>query len=747
VSGSGHEAAGPDPAGSGQPATDLAQALQQAVAFHQQGRLDAAERLYRTVLAAQPGQFDALHFLGILRAQQGDGAEAVRLISRALDRRPDSADAHSNLGNVYQQLGRHADAIASYERALTIRPDFADALYNRGNALRAAGRRDEALASYERALALAPAHARALANLGNLLQELNRFEDALASYERALALRPDDAEAHNGRGAALYRLNRHEEALASCERALALQPDHVAAHCNRGNILQALGRRDEAPACYERALALRPDDPDALHGLAGALLGLNRHEEAARAYARLLEAAPDYPFARGRLLYARLQSCDWDGLADLVAAIGEDVRAGRLSAEPFGHQAVCHSVRELKRCAELYAAHHCPPALPALWNGERYSNARIRIGYVSGEFRHQATSILMVELFERHDRGRFELFAFDNGWDDGSGIRERINRAFDEIVDIGRLGDRAAAMAIRQRRIDILVNLNGYFGAARQGVFALRPCPIQVNYLGFPGTLGAPYMDYLVADRHVIPPQDREAYTEQVVYLPECYQPNDSRRRIAERAPTRAEAGLPEGAFVFCCFNNSYKILPQVFEVWMRLLARLPGAVLWLLEDNAAAARNLQREAAARGVAPARLVFAARARLDEHLARHRLADLFLDTLPYTAHTTGSDALWAGLPLLTCEGATFPARVAASLLRAAGLPELVTRSLEEYEALALRLATEPARLAALRAQLARNRASCALFDAARRCRHLEAAYLAMWQRQQRGELPAAFAVDP
>ncbi|MGH9579284.1 MAG: hypothetical protein ACRD3R_17735, partial [Terriglobales bacterium] len=318
---------------------------------------------------------------------------------------------------------------------------------------------------------------------------------------------------------------------------------------------------------------------------------------------------------------------------------------------------------------------------------------------------------------------------------------------FDEMVDITRLGDGEAAAAIKRRKIDILVNLNGYFGRPRQGVFGLRACPVQVNYLGFPGTIGAGYIDYIIADSQVIPPEQKAFYTEKVVYLPDTYQVNDSRRRIAERMPTRAEAGLPDSGFVFCCFNNNYKITPDMFDIWMRLLNKVPGSVLWLLEDNAAASRNLRREAEARGVASERLVFAKVIRLDEHLARHRLADLFLDTLPYNAHTTGSDALWAGLPLLTCQGTTFPGRVAASLLKAVGVPELITSSREEYEALALALATHPAQSAEIRAKLARNRTTHPLFDTDRFRRHIEAAYLAMWERAERGEPPASFAVQP
>jgi protein O-GlcNAc transferase len=433
-------------------------------------------------------------------------------------------------------------------------------------------------------------------------------------------------------------------------------------------------------------------------------------------------------------------------LASIVDAVRDDVRAGRKSGEPFGYQGVSDSLQDLRRCAEILAAERFPPS-SAMFSDSRYENAKIRIGYLAGEFRQQATAVLMTGLFELHDRTRFETVAFDNGWDDGSELRGRIEKAFDEMVDISRLSDYEAATMIRQKRIDILVNLNGYFGHGRQGVFSHRAAPIQVNYLGFPGTLGADYIDYIVADRHVLPPEHEAFYTEKVVRLPDSYQANDSKRRIAERTPTRAELNLPDRGFVFCCFNNNYKVTPQMFDVWMRLLRNAPGSVLWLLEDNPEASRNLRREAERRAVAAQRLVFAPRVKLDEHLARHRLADLFLDTLPYNAHTTASDALWAGLPVLTCMGSAFAGRVASSLLHAIGLPELITHRVEDYEALALKLAATPDLLQDLRTRLAQNRTVFPLFDTDRFRRHIESAYLQMWERYQREQPPEGFDVQP
>lgn len=704
-----------------------------------------AALLCERLLEINPHDETALVNLGSCQLKQGAAGDALRSCEKALRFKPEYPEALNNLGSALLELKRPREALESCDHALALKPGYAEAHNNRGNILLALDRPEEALASYERALALVPNYVEALYNRGTGLLELRRPQEALESLDRALAMDPDYHDALYNRGHALRELKRLEEALASYDRAIQIKPDHADAFLGRGNILRDLKRPEEALASYDRALLLKPDNRHALYNRASTLRDSKRFEDAVQTYARLLELAPDYDFARGDLLLAKMACCDWNGLTKLVESIEKDIQAGKRSAEPFGYQAISRSPRNLKRCAEIYAAANYPRSSIRLWNGEKYRNTRIRIGYLSGEFRNQATSILMAELFELHDRKRFELIAFDNGWDDASEVRVRLNRAFDAIVDISRLGDLEAAETIRRRQIDILVDLNGYFGYARQGIFSLKPSPVQVNYLGFPGTSGADYMDYIIADRHVIPPEHEIFYTERVVYLPHTYQVNDSKRRIAERVPTRAEVKLPESGIVFCCFNNNYKITPDMFDIWMRLLKNVPDSVLWLLEDNVAATRNLRREATARGVAPARLIFAPRIKLEDHLARHKQADLFLDTLPYNAHTTASDTLWAGLPLLTCRGTTFPGRVATSLLNAVGLPETIACSLEEYEARALELATRPAMLAEIRGKLARNGQTHPLFNTDRFRRHIEAAYVTMWERAQRAEPPVSFVV--
>jgi predicted O-linked N-acetylglucosamine transferase (SPINDLY family) len=398
-------------------------------------------------------------------------------------------------------------------------------------------------------------------------------------------------------------------------------------------------------------------------------------------------------------------------------------------------------------CAENYCRHLVPVTPAPLVDAAPYPHEKIRIAYLSADFQHHATAILMAELFERHDRERFELHALSFGEDDGTGWRERLVKAFDHFHDVRLLTDEASADLLRSLEIDIAIDLKGYTALARPEILSWRPAPVQVNYLGYPGTMGAAFIDYVVGDRIVTPSAHEPFYAEKIVQLPDCYQANDSTRRIADQAPTRAEAGLPEGGFVFCSFNIQRKLSAPVFAVWMRLLAAVPGSVLWLMVNNEGARAKLRQAAEASGIAVERIVFADRTGLESHLARHRLADLFLDTLPYNSHTTASDALWAGLPLVTCMGKAFPARVAASLLEAVGLPELITQTLEEYEALALALARDPERLAGLRQKLGTNRLVQPLFDTGRFCRHFEAALITMHQIAQNGEAPRAFAVQP
>ncbi|HVW75948.1 MAG TPA: tetratricopeptide repeat protein [Rhizomicrobium sp.] len=720
--------------------------IQQALDLHRQGRLDQAAALYAQILEQEPGNFGALQFLGVLRGQQGRYVEAVRLIESALKLQPQDFGVLANYGQTLMAAGRLQEALEACDQALAIRPDFFEAHYNKAMALFQLKRFAEAVLSFDHALALRPVDAQALNSRGAALWHLGQKAEARASYDRILAARPDHAEALLNRAFLLQELGDPQGALADYDKVLAIAPTNARAWNGRGAVLHALDRNNAALADFEKALELEPAFADALANRATIRWVSSRDQEAAVADLKAaLAANPDQPYARGELLHLKMYGADWDDFETEKTLIDSGVRQGQRVVRPFVYQALSSSPADLQSCSRIFTAQFFPPAgQPPSFH---HAHARIRIGYVSGEFREQATAYLMAGLYELHDRGKFEVIAIDNGGGDGSAMRRRLEAAFDRLLNIKQMTDAQAADRIRSEEIDILVNLNGYFGAPRMGVFARRAAPIQVNYLGFPATLGASYMDYILADRIVIPEQDRRFYDEQVVWLPHSYQVNDRKRAIAAQTPDRAALGLPETGFVFCNFNQSYKITPDVFTCWMRVLKSVEASVLWLLSAQPPFQANLRREAERQGIAPDRLIFAPSLPPDQHLARLKQADLFLDSLPYNAHTTASDALWAGVPLITCLGTSFPGRVAASLLNAIGLPDLVTRSMADYETLAVRLARDSQALRSIRRKLADNRLAAPLFDTDLFRKSLEAAYTTMWRRWTNGEPARGFAVDP
>ena len=741
------------------------------------GRHAEAIASYDRAIAKDAGYAEGHYNRAVALAEMGRTEDAVGSYDKAIALRPAFPAALTNRGNVLRNLQRHDEALASYAQALAADPSNAGALYNQGVALVDLGRLEEALASYNGALALRPGFVAALTNRANILRSLGRRAEGLADYDAALAAEPRNPENHFNRAVALSELGRFDQAFAAYATALEIKPDYIDAYYNRGLLLQDLQRWEESIRNYDKVLTLNPNFTEAHNNRGVILLTFDKLDESLKAFDRALainanyaeayfnrsrarwvkkpgdpdairdlERAlalnPDYEYARGDLLHLRMLIGDWDSFAREVATLNEAVRANKLAVRPFVYQAISESPADLQACSVAHAARYFP-ALPA--EPHVAEDGKIRVGYLSADFREQATSYLTAGLYECHDRDKFEIIAFDNSGDDGSAMRKRLNKAFDKIVNISVLSDAAAAASVRAEGIDILVNLNGYFGDPRMGVFSRRAAPIQVNYLGFPATLGADYMDYIVADRIVIPEAEQRYYTEKVVYLPDSYQVNDSKREIDSTAPSRADEGLPENAFVFCNFNQSYKLTPPTFAAWMKILGEVDNSVLWILQHIPALANNLRREAARYGINSDRLVFAKHAPIGKHLARLALADLFLDGRPYNAHTTASDALWAGLPLLTCRGTAFPGRVAASVLTAAGLPELVTETADEYRAMALKLARDKDLLASIRTKLAANRATCALFDTDRFRRNLESAYETMMATWRADRAPAGFSV--
>lgn len=764
------------------------QLLDQAAQWHRAGDRARAEEIYRQVLARDPNHPDALQLLGVIALDQGRHDEAEKLIRQALRQAPGSAALHTNLGNVHQARGRLEEAIRCYEAALThdgeyalaylnlaiahhrqsrlaaaigyyrfalaLDPNSTTAHFNLADACQRLGDLNGAIGHYRAAIAQCPQHVDAHLNLGNVLRDSGDGEQALACYQTALRLDPQHAVAHNHIGLIHAQRGELPEAIRCYRRALELKPTFAGTQNNLGNALKALREHEEACTCYRRAIELKPDFAEAYNNLAATLKEQGKLNEAIANYQQAIHCRKNYPSAHTGLTLTLLETCDWSGhnqrvkklqrITERALGLGKPSPVNAFSALslPFP--------QTLKRAiAQNYAQtvdEGMRPLRSRLRRNRGRADGRIRIGYASPNFRNHPTSHLMVRLFELHDRERFEIFTYTWSSDDGSEYRRRIAQHSDHFVDVSGESFFETAQRIADDGIDILVDRAGFTRDCRAEIFALRPAPVQVNYIGFPGTLGANFIDYIITDPVVTPPELEHQLTEKAVLLPGCYLVTDPKPPRAPSAPSRAECGLPEDGFVYCCFNTSYKIDPEIFDVWARILQHVPDSVLWLMRSSREAERNLRREAEARGVAAQRLVFADKLSKDRHLARHHHASLFLDTPLYNAHTTAVDTLWAGVPLVTVPGQTFASRVAASTLQAIGVPELIARDLQQYEEIAVTLGHSPTRLADIKDMLAATRATYPLFDAERYCRNLEAAYLRMWEIHAAGGDPQRIVVS-
>jgi predicted O-linked N-acetylglucosamine transferase (SPINDLY family) len=656
----------------------------------------------------------------------GDLARAEALYDRLLAVSSGNPQVSYMLGGLRNAQGRHAEALILLETARAARPDFPPILLHMGDALQALRRFGEALAHYDAALKLRPDYPEALNDRANTLSELAREDEALAGFDGALRLRPTDPVFHYNRGRLLLRIGRHAEAVAGLERAIALQPDFAKALDSRANALMSLNRMAEARQDFDRAVALAPDDIDMRMNRAGLLLQTGGFAEAMADLDHVARLAPEHPPLLGQAAVAALYECDWARQAQLRPRLAAAIAAEKPGLNPWVLTAYGFDGAPLLRAARTMMRDTVDDKPGPLWTGERYDHSRIRVAYLSADFGVHPVGVQIVQLLERHDRARFEIIALSGSADDGSDIRARIRAACDQFHEMETATVSAIARKLRELEVDVVVDLHGYTFGNRFAALAWRAAPVQATWLGYPGTTGADFIDYVIGDRFVTPPEHQTFYSETIHPLPACFFPMDANRAIAA-VPSRASEGLPESGLVFCCFNRNWKITSETFTVWMRLLQQTPGSVLWLRHYTSASEARLRGTAKAQGVDPARLVFAGKVGAETHLARHRLADLFLDTLPYGAHATAADALLAGLPVLTQLGGSYAGRVGASLLTACGLSELIARDAADYERLALELARDPARLRALREKLSANRATAPLFDMASMARDLETAY--------------------
>ncbi len=668
--------------------------------------------------------------------------EALAYYDKAIQLNSNYAEAWFNKGVTLNNLKRHDEALAHFDHAIQLNPEYAEAWSGKGVALSNLERHDEALAHYDRAIQLIPEYDEAWLNKGITLSDLKRHDEALAHYDHAIHLNSDYAEAWLNKGATLNVLKRHNEALAHYDRSIQLKPDYAEAWSGKGVTLTDLNRLDQALAHYDRALQLNSDYAEAWSNKGNALVDLKRFDEALVCFDKALDINPDLSFVYGTRLHAKMHICDWKNIESECVTLYEKIQRGELVTPPFPVLGLTDAVELQVAASKRWIGDKYPENFNLGAIPKRSKRHKIRLAYLSADFREHPSGYNFVGLFENLDKSRFETIAISLSAAQPSEFRARLVRAFDQFIDATDKSDREVATLMRDLEIDIAVDIMGPTQNERIGVFALRAAPIQVNQFGW--SSATPYMDYLISDRITFPVAYRQLYSEKFACLPHTWFPTDDKRPIAARTPSRTEAGLPESGVVFCLFNASYKITPDVFSIWMRILKETgasAASVLWLRENNPNMTSNLRLEAQRHGINPDRLIFAPPIKLmEDHLARLRLADLFLDTFPFTAQSTSIDALWAGLPVLTRMGQSPLSRLAGSILQAMGLPELVTTSVEEYEKLAIELATQPERLTQIKQKLAQNRSSMPLFNTALYTRHIEEAYTQMYERYHSGLAP-------
>jgi protein O-GlcNAc transferase len=713
--------------------------LQEAIHNIKKNNFVDAKILFLKILDIEPLNFDVLNIIGAITGAENNHAEALIFFKKAQKIKPGDNLVNFNLAKALSETGNNLEAIKYYKIAIRLDKNHFGSWLNFGRSLDQLKRYDEALSHYDQAIKLKPDFAEAYYNKGNTFKNLKRYDEALSHYDQAIKLKPDFVQAYNNKGNIFKDLKRYDEALSHYDQAIKLKPDYAEAYNNKGNIFKDLMRYEDALSHYDQAIKLKPDFAKAYNNKGNVFKDLARYDEALSHYDQAIKLEPVHEYLFGMSLHTKMFMCDWQNFEFNVKSLSLQINENKKSSICLPFLALIDSPSIQRKSSEIWVNDKYPfnsSFGPILKSRHR---DKIKVGYYSADFREHASAHLLAELFELHDKNHFELFGFYFGPPDSSKMNKRVSSAFNQFIDVRLKRDKDIALMSREIGIDIAIDLAGFTGLARTDIFAYRAAPIQVNYLGYPGTMGAEYIDYIIADPTLIPSKNQQYYSEKIVYLPNSYQVNDRKRVIADKVFTREELDLPKKGFVFCCFNNIYKITPSTFDGWVRILKAVNGSILWLVEDNPIAILNLRKEAQFRGLDPNRLVFAKKINPSQHLARHCVADLFIDTLPYNAHTTASDALWAGLPVLTCMGESFASRVAASLLNAIELPELITTTQEQYEATAIELANNPEKLKAIKYKLERNRLTTALFDTPRFTKHIQAAYRQMYEAYQ-ADLP-------
>jgi predicted O-linked N-acetylglucosamine transferase (SPINDLY family) len=704
-----------------------------------------SEKILKEIVLCDPKNTKANELLAYALGNQGDTEASFEYLNLACSQNNCSPEALYYLGSMLLDKGSNNQAIDIFKQSISKAGEYFEALHDLGTAYARIGNINEALMYYEKCLKIRTNSHQLYFNIGRILDSLHRHEEAIDHYDRALQLSPNYAEAWLNKGINLADLNRYKEAINHYCKALEIKPNYAEAWYNKGNALKDLGRFKDSITCYENAIKYKPNFSEAWFNKGNAFKELKLFQDAISDFKQTLILEPSTIWAFGEFIHLKMQTCSWDNFNKNLNKIIDDINQNKKVIEPFALHSLIDDPLLQKKCAEIYSKENYQINFEDYLITKNYNNKKIKIAYFSADFRNHPVSFLTAELFELHDKGLIELIGFSFGPDDKSDIRTRIYNSFDQFIDVSNISDFEVVKLGREINIDIAIDLGGFTSKNRAGIFAFRVAPIQVVYLGFLGTMGSTFMDYIIADNVLIPENFQQFYSEKIIYLP-SYQANDRKRLISEKKFTRDEFGLPKDGFVFCCFNNNYKILPSTFDSWMRILKAVDNSVLFLYAENNISKNNLINEALIRGVSSHRLIFCGHLSIDDYRARYQVCDLFLDTYPYNAGTTASDALWSGLPVITLMGNSFPSRMAASLLNAVGLKNLITTSHNDYTELAIKLATTPQILADIRKTLIKNRDSLPLFDTTNFVKNLELAYQKVYYCHKSGGKPENIYID-
>ena len=707
---------------------DLHNLINEALQLHEKGKIQDAIRLYLKILENKKNDSQLLFLLGTAYIQIGNTNLGIEQLKKSIFLKPENLFAHSNLGNAFKDLKRYEDAIASYNKAIEIDINYAEIHNNKGNALKSLERYDEAIESYDKAIKIKSDYAFAYNNKGNALKNLERYDEAIESYDKAIKINPNYIEAHHNKGNILKDLKRFDESISSYDKAIEINPDYYFSFNNRGIIFQHLNHFEKALASYDKAIEINPDYPETYNNKGNILKELKRYDEALTCYEKAIKLKSDFDYMLGKVLNINMFLCNWIEFDSLIKEINNTIVKKSKVIEPFTFLGLIDNPVFLKLSSEKYIKNNFKKDLEIQSLAKYTNHKKPRIGYFSADFHNHATLHLMMDIFKNHNKSNFDFYGFSFGPQNNDIWNSEVKNYFLKFEDVSNISDKEVAYLSRKLEIDIAIDLKGLTSNSRSGIFSYRAAPIQINYLGYPGTTGADYMDYIIADEVIIPKESSNNYTEKILYLPDCYQPNIKKREISKKSFKRSDFGLPENSFIYCCFNSNYKITPHIFNIWMNILKAVPNSVLWIYKTNETASKNLIKESKAKGVDPKRIIFASYLPNDEHLKRISFADLFLDTFPCNAHTTASDAVRMCVPIVTLIGKSFASRIASSILNCLDMKELITRDEKEYQNLAIDLARHPKKINEIKDRLNDAISSSPLFDSSKFTKHLENIYL-------------------